>query len=419
MGGEGTPKVRELSLCELGIARGVHTLAARAVTADVLDLRHRLPATWARVRSLAAEPWLARRVASLSRHLSVEVVGLVDAAVAAAISGEAPSRVLAIAEAKVIEADLAAHQERIRREQHRRHVSLSRVDEVGLRSVIARVTAGDAAWVDAMVTRVAEILAARPEHQGAPVDVVRSIAFGWLARPADLLTLLLESTDVPAAVGEAPEPGTPSRAVALPADLLDALRTLDPVRLRPHACLYVHLHETTLGGMPGVARVEGLGPHLLGQVADLLRHAHVDLKPVIDVSQAISVNSYDHPEAARERVHLLRPADAFPHASRVSRRVDLDHPVPYDPGGPPGQTHTHRSQPLGRTGHRAKTHLGYTATPLPTGETVWRTPHGRHRVVDAHGTHHLDPDDHAALTGDDPLDRALTRLQIKLRTGQL
>ena len=419
VGGEGTPKVRELSLCELGIARSVHTLAARAVTADVLDLRHRLPEIWRRVQSLEAEPWLARRVASMSRHLSVEVVGVVDAAVAAAISGEAPSRVLAIAEAKVIEADRAAHTERVRREQHRRHVSLTRVDEVGLRTVVARVTSGDAAWVDAMVTRVAEILAARPEHQDTPVDVLRSMAFGWLARPADLFTLLLESSDVPAETSEPPEDAGPCRAVALPADLLEALRTLDPVRLRPRACLYVHLHEATLAGVPGVARVEGLGPHLLEQVADLLRHAQVDLKPVIDVAEAVSVNAYEHPEAIRERVHLLRPVDAFPHASRVSRRVDLDHPVPYDPGGPPGQTHSHRSQPLGRTGHRAKTHLGYAAVPLPTGETVWRTPHGRHRVVDAHGTHHLDPDDYTALTGDDPVDRALARLAIKLRSGQL
>ncbi len=77
------------------------------------------------------------------------------------------------------------------------------------------------------------------------------------------------------------------------------------------------------------------------------------------------------------------------------------------------------SQPLGRTGHRAKTHLGYRATPLPTGETVWRTPHGRHRIVDPHGTHHLDPDDYAALVGDDELDRALARILHRHRTGQL
>ena len=426
VGGEGTPKVRELSLCELGIARGVHTLAARAAVADVLDLRHRLPGTWALVRSLEAEPWLARRVASLSRHLSAEVVHVVDEAVAAAITGEAPSRVIAIAEAKVIEADREAHDRRRRAEQHRRHVSLSRADATGLRNLIARVSAGDAAWVDAMITRVAEILAARPEHAGASRDLLRSLAFGWLARPTDLLTLLLESTEVPAAVGDQPdqpepepEPAAPARAVALPADLLDALRTLDVARLRPRACLYLHLHQGVLSGMPGVARVEDLGPLVLDQVRDLLAHAQVVLKPVIDVHQAISVNGYEHPEALKERIHLLRPVDAFPHAARVSRNVDLDHPVRYDPNGPPGQTHSHRSQPLGRTGHRAKTHLGYRATPLPTGETVWRTPHGRHRIVDPHGTHHLDEADYAALVGDNPLDRALARILHRHRTGQL
>ncbi len=136
--------------------------------------------------------------------------------------------------------------------------------------------------------------------------------------------------------------------------------------------------------------------------------------PVIDVAHAVSVNAYEHPETIKERIRLLRPVDAFPHASRISRNVDLDHPVPYRPNGPPGQTHSHVSQPLSRTGHRAKTHLGYQCTPLPTGETVWQTPHGRHRLVDHHGTHHLTQDDYTALTSDDPLDRALARLAIKL-----
>lgn len=425
VGGEGTPRVRELALCELGIARRVHTLAARAVTADVLDLRHRLPDLWALVVALKAEPWLARKVAAMSRHLPAEVVHVVDAAVAEAIRGEAPSRVLRIAEAKVIEADEAAHRERLRAEQERRHVSLTRTDEVGLRCVIARVTAGDAAWVDATVTRVAEILAARPEHAGRSRDLVRSIAFGWLARPAELLALLLEHRE-PAADGDEPDGPTrpeelaPTRALALPGDLLDALRDGGLAKkLRPPATLYVHLHQAALEGFPGVARVEGLGPHTVDQVRELLRHCRVTVTPVIDLHDRVSVNCYEHPEAIKERVHLIRPEDAFPHASAVTRRVDLDHPVPYDPGGPPGQTSSHTSQPLGRTAHRAKTHLGYRTVPLLTGETAWRTPHGRHRLVDARGTHVIDASEFAALTGDDPVDRALARLVHRHRTGQL
>ena len=433
VGGEGTPMVRELSLCELGIARGVHTLAARSVTADVLDLRHRLPRTWQLVLSCEAEAWLARKVASLSRHLSVGAVHVVDDAVAAAIAGEAPARVLAITEAKIIEADPATHAARCHAEQHRRHVTLSRADATGLRDVIARVTTGDAAWVDAMLTRVAEILSHEPEHRDAPRDLLRSLAFGWLARPTDLLQLLLDNAHVSAAVGDEPEPalasdeapepepdsGVPSRALALPADLLGALRALDPATLRPRVVLYVHLHEAVLAGLPGVARVEGLGPHVLEQVRDLLAHTNVVVKPVIDLADAVSVNCYEHPEALKERIHLLRPVDAFPHATRTSRNVDLDHPVPYDPGGPPGQTHSHTSQPLGRTVHRAKTHLGYTATPLTAGETLWRTPHGRHRVVDPQGTRHLDKRLYTALTGASHPERALARLIHRHHTGRL
>ena len=70
LGGDGTPSVKELALCELAIARGVHTLAARAVVADALDLSHRLPLTWSRVRELQGEVWLARKVAALTRKLA-------------------------------------------------------------------------------------------------------------------------------------------------------------------------------------------------------------------------------------------------------------------------------------------------------------------------------------------------------------
>ena len=168
-----------------------------------------------------------------------------------------------------------------------------------------------------------------------------------------------------------------------------------------------------------MARVEGLGPHLIAQLRDLLAHAHVTTVPVIDVAEMVSVNAYEHPGALAERVRILRPADAFPHAVPGLPGHRPGPPRALRPNGPPGQTSSHLSQPLGRTGHRAKTHLGYRCTPLPTGEIVWRTPHGRHRLVDAHGTHHLTQDDYDALTGDDPLDRALARLLIKARTGQL
>ena len=109
------------------------------------------------------------------------------------IAHESGGRVLAVAEAKIIEADPGLHDERVEAERRRRYVSSSRTDEFGLRTVIARVEAGDAVWVEAIVARVAEILA--PRYPEATADELRSIAFGWLARPAELLALLLEHRD--------------------------------------------------------------------------------------------------------------------------------------------------------------------------------------------------------------------------------
>jgi hypothetical protein len=309
LGGDGTPGVKELALCELAIARGVHPLAARAVVADALDLRHRLPLTWSRVRDLQGEVWVARKVAALSRKLSYEQVAIVDHAVAEAIGGQAPSRVIALCEAKVIEADQAAHAARMEEELKRRYVGLSRIDAEGLRHVIARVTAGDAADVDLLLDRVVHALASRPEHEGTSRDELRAEAFGWLARPEVLLALL------------AGEP--------------------EPRRFRHRAVLYVHLHQAALDAGAGVARVEGLAPHTLVQLGRLLGHRRLTVKPVIDLAERVSVDAYEFPEWIKERIHLIHPGDAFPHASRLSRRVDIDHPKPYDVDGPPDQTNSH------------------------------------------------------------------------------
>ena len=102
---------------------------------------------------------------------------------------------LAVAEAKIIEADPALHDERVEAERRRRYVSSGQTDEFGLRTVIARVEAGDAVSVDATVARVADILT--PRHPDATADEVRSIAFGWLARPAELLAPCSWSTATP------------------------------------------------------------------------------------------------------------------------------------------------------------------------------------------------------------------------------
>ncbi|WP_447643942.1 hypothetical protein [Nocardioides zeae] len=370
--------MQDHALGEIALARGSGVAATINALADVLDLQHRLPLTWAVVREGGAEVYVARKVARMSRHLPLGVVGVVDAAVARMVATEAPGRVLTVAEGKVIEADPALHEERVEAEKHRRYVGLGRTDEFGLRTLIARLDAGDAAWVQATVMRVAEIIT--PGHPDAGADEVRAIALGYLARPAELLALLVEhETAAPTGTTEPvtdAEPLEPSRATALPADVLDKLHRTDLTRLRPKATLYVHLHEATLLGAQGVARVEELGPRTLGGLQQLLATTQVTVKPVIDLVDTVRTTAYEHPESIKERVHLITGGDYWPYATSTSRAVDHDHPTPYDPERSPeeAQTGTHNSGPLVRRNHRWKTHAGYRARQRAPGHYVWLTP---------------------------------------------
>ncbi len=388
LGGEGTPGVREFSVPALALARQVSAAACERDLADVLDLIYRLPRVWARTEELACPVWLSRKVARLSRRLPADRVGIVDRAVAEAVAGEAPGRVLEICEAKVIEADPQAHAARVETQRRRRYVAVSRTDEVGLRHVIARVTAGDAVWIDAMVDRVADLIADR--HQDATRDELRSVALGWLARPAEVLQLLL--------AGQADSPET-SRATAFPADLLESLAKAEPERFRPRVALYVHLSDLALLGLSApLARVEGVGAVLAD--SDLFAHARVTLKPVIDLNDRVDLNCYEHPARLAEQRKLTTPGDYFPYAAAVPGlrgAVDLDHPTPYDPDGPPGQTGMHNSGPLGRRHHRWKTHAGYVSRQCGTSRWVWRTPHRRYYLVDHRGTRRLEGEEGAML----------------------
>jgi antitoxin (DNA-binding transcriptional repressor) of toxin-antitoxin stability system len=392
-GGEGTPGLCESSIPALALAREVSAHTCERDLADVLDLMHRLPRLWAVTCALACPAWLARKVARLTRQLPADRVGIVDAAVAEAVSGESPGRVLAICEAKVIAADPVAHAERVAAQRRRRYVTLSRTDEFGLRHVIARVTAGDAVWIDAMIERVADLIAHR--HPDTGRDELRSTAMGWLARPAELLHLLLE--------GQGNSSPEVSRATAFPADLLETLATTKPERFRPQVDLHVHLSDLALAGLAApVARVEGIGPLLADST--LFAGCRIRVTPVINLNDRVSVNCYEHPTDLARRIRLEVPGDYFPYAAAVpglAGRADLDHPTPYDPQGPPGQTGTHNSGPLGRRHHRWKTHAGYTSRQCGRHRYVWRTPYGHHYLVDHTGTHRID-DEHGAMLFDAP-----------------
>jgi hypothetical protein len=199
LGGDGTPSASELCWSELAIARGAGVLATKNHAADALDLRHRLPLLWDAVQDLQLPVWVARKVASMSRKLTKIQCEIVDAAVAAAIEESAP-RILEIAEAKVIEADLEAHQARLAADAAKIGVTISRprpgesVDDVdgepGTRRVVLKLPAGTALDFDATVDEIADLLWTHSTPDPAlPEDTDRELTRGELeAKAVELLT---------------------------------------------------------------------------------------------------------------------------------------------------------------------------------------------------------------------------------------
>ncbi|MBM9460508.1 hypothetical protein JK386_11390 [Nocardioides sp. zg-536] len=388
VGGPGTPEVSDLCFAEFAVASHAGVIATMNRAGDALDLRHRLPRLWAAVQDLRVEVWVARKIATLSRKLSRTAVEIVDVATAAG-ADLMPGRLIELAEAKVIEADPDTHRARIAADEANTGVWMRRrrpgqsVTEVDAQPSVQPITLRLPLAGAVEFTTSVDDLARAMADQHVPADEDDVLTMGqWRARAVELLA------DPHAAVRflDGPSPATGGAEVAdtetpPPSPAQNAPR---PGRT---ADLAVHISAAVLAGQAdGVARVEGIGPLLLEQVAELLRHRNVVVKPVIDLNAGAAVDSYEHPTACKERTMLRTGGDVFPHSGSRSRRLDHDHPTPYDENGPPGQTGDHNDAPLTRRHHRAKTHAGHRVRQLAPGAYRWETRHGLTRVVTRYGT---------------------------------
>ena len=237
------------------------------------------------------------------------------------------------------------------------------------------------------------------------LNVRRAKALGYLSRGD--LTLDLDTS-----------PAEPGGRAATSASEERASR---PPRNPRQVVLHLHLSEAALHGNegPGTPEVDPdtgmLGLHLARVenhhqtlTADAVRDwltvpgAQITVKPVIDLADQIAVDSYEIPDRISQRVKLKRTTCVFPHCTRTSARVDLDHIeeyVPPDQGGPPGQTATDTLAPLCRRHHRAKTHPSPVSTSSTTARWdyhkltpttwLWTSPHGLRFLVHPDGTTEL------------------------------
>ena len=182
-GGEGTPEVSEYCAAELGALQGTGIMAARALIADALDLRYRLPRLWGRVLTGGVRAWQARKIAEHTRPLSAEACADIDHALADLVGMMPWPRFVKILTAAILDPDPALAAERAKRAQAAQDVfTFDSVD--GLKTVVAKAAAGDAIWFLATVNRIAEILAVRGDTDPIGARRARGRHFGPTGRGA-------------------------------------------------------------------------------------------------------------------------------------------------------------------------------------------------------------------------------------------
>jgi hypothetical protein len=388
LGGVGTPWVAEFAYAELGARMGMGTWAARRFVADALDVRHRLPLIWARLRRREARVGFARLVAGKTRHLSVAAAGVVDAAMVPFVDGSLPwGRFEARLDGKVVAADPALAAEREAERVAEQFAKRTRSTEAGTAGFYVRSTVGVIARLDATISFLADALRAFGDTDCEELRRVKAVAV--LANPSRAVELLaafaarrsrsldlaidnaVDDVDVKLPLDEPAEPlATPEYAQPDALERMDAfarrvgfrptrlpgflstpanvgLDKLDqpvdaPVfrfdwsKLLPPLTLNLHFSGDDLADehrreQGGVVRWEEGGPVTAQFVHDHLRPLHAyRIQPVLDLAGQAPADGYEIPDRHRRAVRLRTPADCFPYSCDTTSQVDVDHTRPYD-----------------------------------------------------------------------------------------
>jgi len=377
--GDGCPLVAESAVVEFATAIGLPQQAGRRLLGEALELAHRLPRVWARVQAGSLPAWRGRRIAEATTDLSVEAAAFVDAQVAPYAHRVGPAQTQRLIEVAIAEYMPGYAAERRDRAAEQRHVSVDhdQISFAGTVRIDAEVDLPDALDLE-------DALQAGAAHQAAlgsdePLDVRRAKALGMLARGEQALPLhgtAGESEATPPPCPPLPPAKRAGREVVLYAHLpADALHTSDPdtvAEVTNHGFgLVTAAQVATWCGLPDTTKIT--------------------VKPVIDLNTELTSPGYRPSGTLDEQVRLRDRECVFPRCQRAATHADLDHTVPYDPDGPPGQTTTRNLAVLCRLHHRMKTHCGWTYTMVEPGVFLWRSPYGYHYLRDRSGTTDLTP----------------------------
>jgi len=363
LAGDGAPHVSHFAVIEFGAVLGMSRRSVESLIADVLDLGHRLPLTWARVTTRSLKSWRARHIAQATHDLSAEAAAYVDQQVAAFATRISPAELQRLIDSAIVRFMPEYAQEMAELGADSRNVTIDhkQISFFGTSQITGELDFLDALDLEKALQAGAEQLKELGSELG--LDARRAAALGNLARGELTLDLQPEGPPTDSSSG--------------------AHRTV---------VLYVHLsEEALLSGGTGY----GENPRQL-LTSDQIRDwcgtsGKLVVKPVLDLAEQVTSSGYQPSERLREQVVLRDRFCVFPYCERDARNGDLDHIEPYDPDGPPDQTRSENLAGLCRFHHRLKTHSRWTYTAVGPGTYLWRSPHGYSFLRDGTGTRDLTP----------------------------
>ena len=364
IGADGTRMVNEFLALEVAALKNMSVTAATWLIRDILNLQARHPMLWAKTLDGTIPVFRARQLAQEiepfdlsfdeARELDTQLRPFVGTVSWRRLLHRLRGLIADIAPAKV-----KAEASKAREERYVRFPSTD--EDTAIKQFYGRVDAADGIFFDAMIDRIADILAARGDTDSK--DHRRAKAIGILATPARAALLLAEA-----------------------AGYTDGTVKADDPRLLPVAHMYIHIAEEAITRGRGVCRVEGLGPITLDLLSHLVGHTRIKATPVIRPYDTYGVDNYEIPAGLRERIVLRDAIEIFPFSARSARTCQLDHTIPYSQNGPPRQTRAANLGPLSTKAHRGKTHGNWQLEQPTPGVFYWKSPAGFQYRVTQHGT---------------------------------
>lgn len=413
--GDGAPSVSEFLCLEVAGLLRCTPAAAGGKIADAVNLKHRHPHMYARMRDLEVDADRACAAARKCQHLPQEVAEQATDAWLKTQHRHGWTAAMNRLDKEIANAapEVAAARERRTRTQLGVHVwGLHE----GTMNLTGRLETLDARYLDAAMERIAEILGA--EHPSTTKEVLRAKALGVLANPGYALALLQQAAQpsLPDTPEVPPEDGAQRHDPHGCRGHLCGTITTPLHKLRPQLGIAVHLNVDALGNLEGAARVEKAGHITTATLAEELAGVDVKVLPVIDLDNLPAEERYVPSTSMRRAAELAAPYEPFPYSTRLTHGLDLDHTVAFR-CGQPAQTRLGNLAPLSRRAHRAKT-AGHWRVEQPRPMVVlWDSPLGfQYEVHPTAGTRRVVPVPRVELPAE--LEALLKKVRKRRRTGK-